>query len=154
LFRVNRQGQFNVPFGRYKNPNIINADTIQSISRYLNSAEIIILNTDFARTVETAKRGDFIYFDPPYDPLSETSSFTGYSLHQFGKAEQERLRDLFDALTRKGCLVMLSNSSTGFIAGLYADYNIIRVPASRNINSIASGRQKIDEFLILNYVPG
>jgi len=153
LFRVNRQGQFNVPFGRYKNPNIINAGTIQSISRYLNTADITILNTDFARTVETAKRGDFIYFDPPYDPLSETSSFTGYSLHQFGKAEQERLRDLFDALTRKGCLVMLSNSSTGFIAGLYADYNIIRVPASRNINSVASGRQKIDEFLILNYVP-
>ena len=153
LFRVNKQGQFNVPFGRYKNPNIVNAEVIQSISRYLNRAEITILNTDFARTVETAKRGDFIYFDPPYDPLSETSSFTGYSLHQFGKAEQERLRDLFDALTRKGCYVMLSNSSTRFIAGLYADYNIIRVPASRNINSVASGRQKIDEFLILNYVP-
>jgi DNA adenine methylase len=153
LFRVNKRGQFNVPFGRYKNPNIVNADTIQSISRYLNDNEITILNTDFARVVETAGRGDFIYFDPPYDPLSDTSSFTGYSLAQFGKAEQERLRDVFDALTRKGCFVMLSNSSTNYIAGLYANYNIISVQASRNINSVVAGRQKIDEFLVLNYVP-
>jgi DNA adenine methylase len=153
LFRVNKRGQFNVPFGRYKNPNIVNADTIQSISRYLNDNQITILNTDFAKAVETAQRGDFVYFDPPYDPLSDTSSFTGYSLTQFGKAEQEHLCDVFDALTRKGCFVMLSNSSTGLIAGLYADYHIISVQASRNINSVVAGRQKIDEFLVLNYVP-
>ena len=154
LFRVNKQGQFNVPFGRYKNPNIINADTIRAISRYLNDNRVTVLNTDFAKAVETARRGDFIYFDPPYDPLSETSSFTGYSLHQFGKSEQERLRDVFDELTCRGCKVMLSNSSTNFIADLYADYYIERVPANRNINSVATGRQKIDEFLVLNYAPG
>jgi DNA adenine methylase len=153
LFRVNRQGHFNSPFGKYTAPNIVNADTIRAIHQFLNSADIRILNGDFAKATETAERGDFVYFDPPYDPLSDTSSFTGYSLNQFGRAEQERLRDLFDRLTRKGCKVMLSNSSTDFIADLYRDYHVIRVQASRNINSIGSDRKKIDEFLILNYVP-
>lgn len=151
LFRVNSQGQFNSPFGTYKNPNIINADIIKAVSHYLKNNEVRILNTDFSKVVEHAKRGDFIYFDPPYDPLSETASFTGYSLNQFGKNEQERLRDVFVALTVKGCKVMLSNSSTDFIAGLYSDYNIITFQANRNINSVGSDRKKVDEFLILNY---
>ncbi len=151
LFRVNKSGQFNAPFGRYKNPNIINADIIKSINCYLNNNNVRILNVDFAKSVETARKGDFIYFDPPYDPISETASFTGYSLNQFSKSEQERLRDVFDILTMKGCLVMLSNSATEFIAKLYEDYNIIRVQANRNINSVGTERKKIDEFLILNY---
>ncbi len=153
LFRVNRQGQFNAPFGKYKNPNIINSEVINPINFYLNHNEVEILNVDFARALETARRGDFIYLDPPYDPLSETASFTGYSLNQFGKSEQERLKDVFDLLTRRGCKVMLSNSSTEFIANLYCDYNIIRLQANRNINSVGAERKKVDEFLILNYVP-
>jgi DNA adenine methylase len=153
LFRVNKSGQYNTPFGRYKNPNIVNAEVIMAISHYLNNNDITILNGDFTKTVKTAKRGDFVYFDPPYDPVSNTSSFTGYSFQEFGRAEQIRLRDCFEDLTRRGCSVMLSNSSTDFIAELYSDYKIIRVPANRSINSVASKRGKIDEFLILNYNP-
>ena len=153
LFRVNRQGHFNAPFGRYKNPKIVNDEVIRSINKYLHRNDVKMLNLDFAKTIETAKRGDFIYFDPPYDPVSDTSSFTGYSLYQFGKNEQERLRDIFEKVTLKGCLAMLSNSATEFIEKLYSDYYIIRLQANRNINSIGSERKKIDEFLILNYVP-
>jgi DNA adenine methylase len=151
LFRVNRRGQFNSPFGAYKNPNIINEKGIKAISYYLNHNNVQITNYDFSRALENAERRDFIYLDPPYDPISDTASFTGYSLNQFGRSEQERLRDLFDNLTRRGCKVMLSNSATDFIADLYADYNIITVQANRNINSVGSERKKIDEFLILNY---
>lgn len=151
LFRVNKSGQFNAPFGRYKNPKIVNADVIMSIHHYLNENQVTILNEDFTRAVATAQRGDFVYFDPPYDPVSDTASFTGYSLQSFGRAEQIRLRDCFDDLTRRGCLVMLSNSSTDFIADLYSDYNILKVPANRNINSVSTKRGKINEFLILNY---
>ncbi len=153
LFRVNRQGQFNSPFGRYKKPNYFNPEVLYAISSYLNENDVKILNVDFSKVVETAEKGDFIYFDPPYDPLSETSSFTGYSLNQFGKSEQERLKDVFEALTIKGCKVMLSNSSTEFISKLYEDYNIVRIQANRNINSVGSGRKKIEEYLILNYNP-
>jgi DNA adenine methylase len=151
LFRVNKSGQFNAPFGRYKNPKIVNAEVIMAISYYLNNNDITILNGDFISTIETARRGDFIYFDPPYDPVSNTASFTGYSFLEFGRPEQIRLRDCFEDLTRRGCFVMLSNSSTNFIAELYAGYNMIRVPANRNINSVGSKRGKVDEFLILNY---
>ena len=153
LFRVNRQGQFNAPFGRYKNPNIVNSETIKAINRLLNRNSVEILNTDFAKAVSSAKRNDFIYFDPPYDPVSDTASFTGYSSNAFGKSEQERLKDLFEELTRRGCKVMLSNSATDFIYDLYKDYNVIRIQANRNINSVGTNRKKIDEFLILNYVP-
>jgi DNA adenine methylase len=153
LFRVNSQDQFNVPFGNYKNPNILNIEVIRSINYYLNQNNIEVLNLDFERAVEKAQRGDFIYFDPPYDPISDTSSFTGYSLSQFGKSEQIRLKDVFDRLTIKGCQIMLSNSATEFINKLYCDYNIIKLRANRNINSVGSGRSKIDEFLILNYIP-
>ncbi len=151
LFRVNKQGQFNAPFGRYKNPNIVNPEVINAVSHFLNKNKIKISNSDFSKVVENAKRGDFIYIDPPYDPLTETASFTGYSSNQFGKSEQERLQNVFDALTLKGCKVMLSNSSTAFIAGLYSDYNIITLQANRNINAVGSEREKINEYLILNY---
>ncbi len=153
LFRVNSQGQFNVPFGQYKKPNIINSEVIKSISYYLNHNDVTILNSDFELAVKTARKGDFIYFDPPYDPISETASFTGYSVNQFLRAEQERLYNLFEELTSRGCKVMLSNSATRFINDLYNDYNIVRLQASRSINSKGKLRGKIDEFLILNYIP-
>lgn len=153
LFRVNRSGQFNAPFGYYKNPNIVNSETLKAINRLLNRNSVEILNMDFSKAVRKANRNDFVYFDPPYDPISDTASFTGYSSNTFGRHEQERLRDLFEDLTKKGCKVMLSNSSTDFIADLYKDYNVIRIQANRNINSVGSNRKKVDEFLILNYVP-
>ena len=153
LFRVNSQGQFNVPFGNYKNPTIADPAVIRALSRYLNNEGVTFRNADFAMAVADAKKGDFVYFDPPYDPVSDTSSFTGYSLNGFNRREQIRLRDLCDELTARGVKVMLSNSYTPFINELYnaERYTCHTVQARRNINSVASGRGKIDEVLILNY---
>lgn len=152
LFRVNSQGQFNVPFGNYANPNIVDEVVIRAVGRYLNEANIEISNDDFAAAVSGARRGDFVYFDPPYDPLSDTASFTGYNLNSFDRGEQRRLKEVCDDLTRRGCKVLLSNSATDFIRGLYDDphYAIVEVEASRNINSVATGRGKINELLIFN----
>lgn len=153
LFRVNSQGQFNVPFGNYKNPTFADPAVIHAVSRYLNKAKIIFRNDDFAVAVADAKRGDFVYFDPPYDPVSDTSSFTGYSLNGFDRDEQYRLRDLCNELTDRGVKLMLSNSDTPFVRELYNDerYTCHTVQARRNINSVASSRGKIDEVLVLNY---
>lgn len=103
--------------------------------------------------MKDAKAGDFVYLDPPYDPVSPTSSFTSYSISAFGRAEQERLKALMDDLAARGCRVLQSNSATGFIRALYNDasrYRLIDVEASRAINSIASKRRKIGELLIMN----
>ena len=153
LFRVNSQGQFNVPFGRYKNPNFLDDAVLRAVNKYLNSNDITLLNQDFAEAVKDAKRGDFVYFDPPYDPVSETASFTGYDVNGFNRDEQERLKEEFDALHKRGCKVMLSNSCTDFILDLYKDYQdtIIKVRATRSINSNALKRGMVDEVLVLNY---
>jgi DNA adenine methylase len=152
LFRVNRQGQFNVPFGDYKNPTIIDAVVIKAISQYLNDNNIQITSEDFSDALNDAGKGDFVYLDPPYDPVSDTASFTGYNLNRFGKEEQVRLKETYDELTRRKCKVMLSNSATKFIYDLYStSYTILEVEANRNINSMATGRGKVNEFLILNY---
>ena len=153
LFRVNSKGQFNVPFGRYKKPNILNAAVLQAASEYLNSAEVAISNRDFAEAVGGAEAGDFVYFDPPYDPVSATASFTGYAADGFNRDEQRRLKETFDLLTARGCKVLLSNACTEFILDLYKEYEIVRIPAKRVINSNASKRGKIDEVLVMNYQP-
>jgi DNA adenine methylase len=151
LFRVNSQGQFNVPFGKYKNPQIVNEIVIKAVHNYLSSSEVKITNSDFEMVLETAKKGDFVYFDPPYDPVSDTSSFTGYSLDGFSKDDQKRLKYVFVELDKRGCKVLLSNSATDFIKDLYEGFHIEIVSASRNINANASGRGKIDEVLVRNY---
>jgi DNA adenine methylase len=151
LFRVNSQGQFNVPFGKYKNPQIVNEIVIKAVHNYLSSNEVRITNSDFEMVLETAKKGDFVYFDPPYDPVSDTSSFTGYSLDGFSKDDQKRLKYVFVELDKRGCKVLLSNSATDFIKDLYEGFHIEIVSASRNINANASGRGKIDEVLVRNY---
>jgi DNA adenine methylase len=151
LFRVNSRGYFNVPFGDYKNPDFINEKTLRAVSEYFNSSKGVFLNGDFEAAVETAKKGDFIYFDPPYDPLSNTSSFTSYTLAGFGKNEQERLKYLCDNLHKQGCSFLLSNSSTEYIHKLYHGYKIEIVRATRNINSVGSARGAVDEVLIRNY---
>lgn len=151
LFRVNSQGQFNVPYGKYKNPNIFDETVLMAVSKYLNENQIKILNVDFKRAVKDAKKGDFIYFDPPYDPVSNTASFTRYDINGFNKSEQKRLKEVFDELTNKGCKVMLSNSKTDFIMDLYRGYRIEIVKATRNINSKAFKRGKVDEVLVMNY---
>lgn len=151
LFRVNSQGQYNVPFGNYKNPKILDEVVLKAVHNFLNTCDITISNNDFEEVVRGAKKGDFIYFDPPYDPVSDSSSFTGYSLDGFNRDEQTRLKNTFDRLSKKGCFVLLSNSSTEFIRDLYKDYRIEIVSASRNINADGLKRGKVDEVLVMNY---
>jgi len=151
LFRVNRAGEFNTPFGRYKNPNIINDITIKAVSNYLNKSNIIIENKDYEQIISNLKKGSFVYIDPPYDPVSDSSSFTGYTKSGFDKCEQERLKANCDKLNSKGIKFLLSNSSTNFITSLYKNYNISLVKAKRMINSKSSNRGEITEVLIKNY---
>ncbi|MEC4887553.1 MAG: DNA adenine methylase [Scytonema sp. PMC 1070.18] len=151
LFRVNSQGQFNVPFGKYKNPNILDVAVLKAVNKYLKDNQITILNLDFQDALKDAKKGDFIYLDPPYDPVSYTASFTGYDVNGFNKDEQIRLKETFDDLDRRGCKVLLSNAYTKFIVNLYKDYKQTKISAIRAINSNPKKRGKIDEILVKNY---
>lgn len=151
LYRVNSSGQFNTPFGKYKNPNIINEKAIKAVSQYLNSNEITILNKDFEEVVLRAAEGSFVYFDPPYHPISKSSSFTAYVQGGFDIDEQIRLRDLCHRLNERGIKFLLSNSATKLIEDLYKDYEIKYVKATRAINSNAKKRGEIKEVLIRNY---
>lgn len=153
LYRVNAKNQFNVPYGKYKNPKILDESLLRSINKYLNNNEIEICNIDFSEVVANAKAGDFVYFDPPYVPVSETSSFTAYTHDGFSIDDQIRLRDTFKELDKKGVYVMLSNSATPIVFELYKDYkdSSIIVGATRMINSKADKRGKVDEIIIKNY---
>lgn len=151
LYRVNNSGEFNSPFGRYKNPNIVNETTIRAVSKYLNTNDITILNGDFEEALKEIKIGCFVYFDPPYHPVSASSNFTGYVQGGFDIYDQVRLRDLCDVLDKKGVKFLVSNSATLFIEDLYKDYKISYVKANRSINSNAKKRGEIDEVLIRNY---
>ena len=151
LYRVNNAGEFNSPFGKYKNPNIVNDVTIKAVSKFLNKKDITILNGDFEEAVNSAKKGDFVYFDPPYVPVSESANFTGYVQGGFDLKEQQRLRDVCNRLSNRGVKFLLSNSSTDKVHELYEGYSISIVKATRAINSNASKRGAIDEVLIKNY---
>ncbi len=150
LFRENSKGKFNVPFGRYKSPKICNEKRLRRASRVLQN--VTLLAADFEDVVETAVAGDFVYFDPPYAPLSATSSFTQYDKHGFALADQIRLSETVAKLTKRGVKVMLSNSSAPIIYDLYErDYQLVEMQARRNINSKGSQRGLVKELLILNY---
>jgi DNA adenine methylase len=151
LFRVNAAGRFNVPHGRYRNPRIHDGALLAACSRALQRAELRA--GDFAAVCDEARPGEFVYLDPPYHPLSATASFTAYTSGDFGPADQIRLRDAFESLTRRGVAAMLSNSGHGFIRDLYAGggYRVKTVPMSRAINSRGSGRAPVDELLIDNF---
>lgn len=151
LFRVNNAGQFNAPFGRYANPTICDEPTLRAVSDYFNTADISFLHGDYKKAVAEATNADFVYFDPPYDPVNATSSFTGYAAGGFGRTEQIELKKLCDKLHSRGVRFMLSNSATPFITDLYADYDVSIVPATRAINSVGSKRGKVDEVLVSNY---
>lgn len=151
LFRVNRAGQFNTPFGNYKNPTIVNEITLKSVSKYFNSANITFTANDFEETLANARKGSFVYLDPPYDPVSDTSSFTGYNEGGFDRNEQIRLKLTCDILNQKGVKFLLSNSSTEFIKELYRDYTIEIIQAKRAINSRGDKRGEIDEVLVKNF---
>lgn len=155
LYRVNSIGEFNSPFGRYKNPNITNGVGLKAVSKYFNDADITFLSGDFESAVKGIKKGSVVYFDPPYAPISKTSNFTGYNESGFGEQEQERLKKVCDRLTEKGVHVLLSNSDCELIRELYSDkekYKIIPVKAKRTINSVANARGEVSEVLIKNNV--
>ena len=149
LYRVNSSNKFNVPFGKYNNPGMPSSRNIMALSELFQSCTI--MNSDFELTVNNAKKGDFVYFDPPYMPLSKTSYFTGYTHSGFDEKDQERLAKTFQELSDRGVYVMESNSSTDFIKELYKDFNLLEVDARRNINSVGTKRNSIKELIITNY---
>lgn len=149
LYRVNSQGQFNVPYGDYSNPRIIDEENLYSCSELLKKTQIE--HKSFDNILNESQKGDFVYFDPPYVPLNETSSFTSYTKDGFDLNMQFSLKKTCDELSERGVYFMLSNSDTKFINELYAEYNIQKVFASRAVNSNASGRGKITEVLVRNY---
>lgn len=151
LFRVNASGEFNSPFGHYKNPNIVNAPVLRAGSKYLSANNIQLFHMDFEEVLRQVPRGGFVYLDPPYDPVSDTASFTGYNRGGFDREEQERLKRCCDELTERKVRFLLSNSATSFIRELYTGYTVEIVHAKRAINSDASKRGAVEEVLIRNY---
>ncbi|KAA8667301.1 DNA adenine methylase [Clostridium sp. MT-14] len=151
LYRVNQAGYFNTPFGRYKNPNIVNDVVLKAVSKFLNENNIVIKSGDYKEVLKGIKKNSFVYLDPPYDPVSHSSNFTGYTMGGFGKDQQIELKEVCDELNKKKIKFLLSNSNTEFIRNLYNNYNIEIVNANRSINSIASKRGEVEEVLVRNY---
>lgn len=149
LYRVNQRGEFNVPFGRYENPRICDETGLRAASKALQDADVLC--RDFRFLLYRAQPGDFVYFDPPYNPVSSTASFTSYSEAPFGDREQRGLREVFRALDARGCHLMLSNSDTKYIRDLYRHFHVESVLASRAINCRGDKRGKISELIIRNY---
>ncbi|MDM8565227.1 Dam family site-specific DNA-(adenine-N6)-methyltransferase [Candidatus Halobeggiatoa sp. HSG11] len=158
LFRVNKSGKFNVPFGKYKNPKILDAENLIKVAQILQSVSLKV--ADFSELEKLpVNQNSFIYFDPPYRPISKTSTFTSYSTFQFDNMAQIKLANTFKLLDKTGAKLMLSNSKPidpkdNFFVKHYADFNIMNIKANRMINSVASKRGKIAELLITNYVVG
>ena len=151
LYRVNAKGFFNVPSGKKKIVTCFEESNLNDLYNFFNSSSYEILNGDFEEAVRNAKKGDFVYFDPPYDTWDDKNSFTSYAKNPFGKDEQVRLSNVYKALSNKGVYVMLSNHNTDFIRELYKDFNIHIVEAKRMINSKADGRGNVEEVIITNY---
>lgn len=151
LYRENRQGQFNVSYGKYKNPDFVNAEGIRAVSQYFNAANIYFTSMDFSEVLKTLPSGSFVYLDPPYDPVSETANFTSYTRYGFTKDDHIRLKQCCDELTARGIKFMLSNSNTDFIRQLYTGYFITEVSARRAINCNGNGRGAVTELVIRNY---
>lgn len=151
LYRVNASGQFNSPYGKYKNPNIVNDIVIRAISDYLKKNKITILNGDYKYALENLGKGTFVYLDPPYMPISSSASFTGYTENGFDENMQTELKNECDKLNSKGIKFLQSNSDCKFIRDLYKGYNIKTIKAKRSINSKGDKRGDINELLIFNY---
>lgn len=161
LFRVNARGEFNVPAGRYERPKIVDREKLARVAEALSAARLRLVWGSFESVAEIAAPGDFVYFDPPYAPLSRTASFTAYTARRFDAQDQRRLQQIVLALAGRGCSVLLSNSTADEITALYAcnadaraaGLRAIRVPARRAINSNAAQRGVVDEYLISNVGP-
>ena len=152
LYRVNRQGFFNTPCGKYKNPEIVNEDRIRAIHKYLSTNRIEIRCGDYKDALKHIRAGAFVYFDPPYmPPENGDETFTQYTVDGFDEEKQRELKGICDMLTQKGVKFMLSNSCCSFIKELYKDYHIEIVQARRNVSADGSKRILIDEILVANY---
>jgi DNA adenine methylase len=152
LYRVNKKGKFNVPSGWFLNPRIFDEANLRSVSAALRWSNAKIYSQDFQESTQDAKNDDFIYFDPPYNPKSATSSFTSYTKGGFSREEQERLEKWSSELSNRGCRVLLSNSNTPEIYEIYQGYNIERVSAMRAINCKGNDRKGHTELIISNYL--
>ena len=151
LYRVNSSGEFNSPFGRYKNPNIVNEPTLKAVNKFLNCNNIEIKSGDYSEVLKQADKKCFVYLDPPYHPISENSNFTGYIQGGWNMYDQIDLKTACDELNKKGVKFLLSNSWAEFIKDLYKGYNISIVKANRAINSNGADRGEVNEVLIRNY---
>lgn len=151
LYRVNSRNQFNVPMGRYVRPSIVDPVNIQAVAQSL--AGVHLATREFTHVKRVARAGDFVYFDPPYDPVSPSASFTAYTSHSFTSADQAELASTYAELDQRGCMVMLSNSDTPLVRKLYSGYQIHRLPARRSINTRADKRGAVWEVVVTNYRP-
>jgi len=151
LYRVNSKGGFNVPFGRYENPKILDEENLLLVNRALQKDALY--KGDFTVVLNNAKAGDLVYFDPPYAPVSKTANFTGYTKYCFGGEDQKRLLEAYKELDARGCHVLLSNSYTEFTAGLYGEFEQEIVHASRMINCKGDRRGKVRELIVRNWEP-
>ena len=153
LYRVNSKGKFNVPLGRYTNPNIVNEENIRSVSQVLQSRKVSIKCLDFETVLDDAKKDDLVYFDPPYQPVSNTANFTSYTHKSFTYDDLKRLAKLCLKLDSKGCKVMLSNSNSQDVVEMFAEkqWRLKKIKANRSINSNSKKRTGHFELLIKNY---
>ena len=153
LYRVNSKGKFNVPLGRYTNPNIVNEDNLRSVSAILQTSKVSIKCRDFEAVLRDAKKGDLVYFDPPYQPVSDTANFTSYTNKDFTDSDLERLANLCNKLDSKGCKVLLSNSDSKQVSSMFSEkpWKVNKIQANRSINSNSKKRTGHFELLIKNY---
>ena len=151
LYRVNKMGEFNVPFGRYKNPTICDKENLLAVSHVLRWSNAKFLAVDYIEATKDAERGDFLYFDPPYQPVSVTANFTSYTDSGFSLNDQMQLGDRFKELSRRGCKALLSNSNTEEVRKIYHSYHLQKVEALRAISCKADTRKGHTELIINNY---
>ena len=154
LYRVNSRGEFNVPFGRYKNPKILDEENLQAVSRALRGTKAQIRCSDYKSAISKCGKDDLVYLDPPYQPKSKTSSFTDYTPGGFSEENQEELAKEFTKLVDRGCTVLLSNSETPLTSGLYSKYQLRSVTVNRPINSVGSGRTGYKELIVVGGLNG
>ena len=153
LYRVNKKGKFNVPLGRYTNPNIVNKENLTAVSKILHSEKIKISCRGFEAVLDDVKKDDLVYFDPPYQPISSTANFTSYTHRDFTEKDLERLVDLANQLNSKGCHVLISNSNSKTVKDFFPEkhWSISEVNANRAINSDSKKRTGHKEIIIKNY---
>ena len=153
LYRVNSKGKFNVPLGRYTNPNIVNRENLLTVSRILQSSNLEFFCRDFEQSLHDIKKGDFVYFDPPYQPVSQTANFTSYTNKSFTDDDLERLANLAEKLDSMGCKVLLSNSKSKIVENSFSSskWKIKEIRVNRAINSNSKKRTGHSELLVKNY---